>query len=340
MPKKISVKTKKGTTYHLGIDLGGTKILAALADDEGKILAEAKRATRGEEGQQVVIERIITTAKDAISAAGVKPSAVAAVGIGAPGPVDVAAGVVYNPPNLPGWDQVPLGPALQSALGIPVFVDNDVNVGSLGEFTLGAGRGTKDMVAIFVGTGVGGGVVANGRLHRGFRGSAGEIGHVIVDPSGPVCGCGRQGCLEAFASRTAIERDVQAGLAAGRPSVLADLLASAKRNRLTSGVIAKAMEQQDALMIEIMARVQFYLGLAVANIVNFFDPEAIVFGGGVAESLGASFLDPIRQIALPYFLQQKDAHKVRIVPASLGDHAGVLGAAIMAAQEASLRAQS
>lgn len=339
MAKKTSAQGKKSTTYQLGIDLGGTKILAALVDGEGKILGEAKRATRGEEGQQVVIERIIMTAKDAIAAAGVKPGTVAAAGIGAPGPVDVATGVVYNPPNLPGWDQVPLGPALQAVLGIPVFVDNDVNVGSMGEFTLGAGRGVQDMVALFVGTGVGGGVVVGGRLHRGFRGSAGEIGHMIVDPGGPVCGCGRRGCLEAFASRTAIERDVQAGLAAGRPSVMGDLLASAKRNRLTSGVIAKALEQQDALMIEIMARVHLYLGLAVANIVNFLDPEAIVFGGGVVESLGESFLEPVRQIARPYFLQQKDAEKVRIVLATLGDHAGVLGAAIMAAQEAGLRAR-
>ncbi len=340
MPKKTATKGKKDNAYHLGVDLGGTKILAAVVNAQGKILGEAKRATHAEDGQEAVIERIVTTAKEAAAAAKLKVDAVAAVGIGAPGPVDVATGVVYNPPNLPGWDRVPLGPLLQSALDVPVFVDNDVNVGSLGEYVLGAGRNARDMVALFVGTGVGGGVVVDGRLHRGFRGSAGEIGHMIVDPAGPVCGCGRKGCLEAFASRTAIERDVRGGLAAGRSSIVSDLLASTKRNRLTSGIIAKALAQQDALMTEVVARAQFYLALAVANIVNILDPQAVVFGGGVVEALGESFLEPIRQQARPNFLQQKDAEQVRIVAASLGDHAGVLGAALMAAQEAGQQARS
>lgn len=334
MPKERDTKSKRSSAYRLGIDLGGTKIMAVLADSDGNVLGEARRATRGEEGIAVVVDRIAMTAKDAIAKADVKPSAVGAAGIGAPGPVDTAAGVVYNPPNLPGWQQVPLGPKLQEALGIPVFVDNDVNVGTLGEFVLGAGRGTRDMVALFVGTGIGGGLIIDGRLHRGFRGAAGEIGHMIVDPNGPVCGCGRKGCLEAFASRTAIERDVQAGLAAGRATIVGDLIASSKRNRLTSGVIAKALAENDALMMEIIERAQFHLGLAVASIVNFLDPEMIVFGGGVVESLGDDFLAPIRRIAQPYYLQQKDAELVRIVPATLGDHAGALGAAIMAGQEA------
>jgi glucokinase len=326
---------KKGKeTYHLGIDLGGTKILAAVVDEDGNLLAEAKKATRAEAGPEVVIERIADVAQAAIAQSGVRPSTVAAAGIGAPGPVDVDKGIVYSPPNLAGWDEIPLGPQLAKVLEIPVFVDNDVNLGTLGEFVRGAGQGTRHMVAMFVGTGIGGGLIADGKLHRGFRGAAGEIGHMIIVPNGPLCGCGRRGCLEAVASRTAMEREIAVALAAGQPSALGELIASSKQQRLTSGVIAAALARQDPLMVKVMENAQFYLGVAVASIVNFFDPEAVVLGGGVVEALGESFVAPIGEMARPLFLQQKDADRVRIVPASLGDHAGVLGAAIMAASRA------
>jgi glucokinase len=235
---------------------------------------------------------------------------------------------------LPQWEEVPLGPRLSKALGMPVFVDNDVNLGTLGEYVGGAGQGSQHMVAIFVGTGIGGGLIANGQLHRGFRGAAGEIGHMTVVPNGPLCGCGRQGCLEALASRTAMERDIQAALATGQPSAVGELIAASKQQRLTSGVIADALAMKDPLMMEVIERAQFYLGVAVASIVNFFDPETVVLGGGVVEALGQSFVDPIGDMARPLFLQQKDANRVRIVAASLGDHAGVRGAAIMAASRA------
>jgi glucokinase len=321
---------KKAAGYRMGIDLGGTKILAAVVNADGAIVGMAKKKTKGELGPDIVIKRIVDTAAEAASAAKVSLKAMSGVGVGAPAPVDHDTGVVYSAPNLPGWDEIPLGARLQTELGVPVQVDNDVNLGTLGEFSFGAGRGCRHMVGVFVGTGVGGGIVVDGKLYRGARYAAGEVGHMIVQPNGPLCGCGRRGCLEAFASRTAIERSVRAGLAEGRPSIMPDLLA-AEKDRLTSGVIKQALEAGDALMVEVIGQAQFYLGVLVANLVNALDPEMIVFGGGVAEALGDAFLQPIRTVAQSYYLQQRNADSIRIVPATLGDHAGVLGGAALVA---------
>jgi glucokinase len=319
---------KKAAGYRMGIDLGGTKILAAVVDANGAIMGMAKKKTKADVGPDGVIQRIVDTASEALGVAKVSVKALASVGVGAPAPVDFETGVVYSAPNLPGWDEVPLGARLQAEFGVPVRVDNDVNLGTLGEWSLGAGRGCKHMVGIFVGTGVGGGIVIDGKLHRGARYAAGEIGHMIVQPDGPPCSCGRRGCLEAFASRTAIERAVRAALDEGRPSLVSDLLA-AEKDRLTSGVIRQALQAGDPLMMEAVGQAQFYLGLLVANLVNALDPEMVVFGGGVVEALGDAFLQPIRDTALAYYLQQRGAEQISIVPATLGDHAGVLGGAAL-----------
>jgi glucokinase len=322
-------ETKAGP-YVIGMDLGGTKILAAVVDQEGHIVAEAKLRTKAERGPGVVIDRMAETARQAARQAGVDWGAVNGVGIGAPGPMNPETGVVYNPPNLPGWDEIALGPRLSEALEIPVYVENDVNLGTLGEHALGAGRGTKDMVGVFVGTGVGGGLILDGKLRSGFRHAAAEVGHMIVMADGPVCGCGKRGCLEAVASRTAIERDIRLGIAAGRESLIPRMIGD--RGRLTSGVLARALRKGDPLVTEVMARAQWYLGLHTASIVNLIDPEMVVFGGGVVEALDEEFLEPIRVTAHQYYIQQTDADKVRIVAAKLGDHAGVLGAAVLARQ--------
>jgi glucokinase len=217
-----------------------------------------------------------------------------------------------------------------------VFVDNDVNVGTVGEHALGAGRGTKDMVGIFVGTGVGGGVIVNGQLRHGFRNTAGEVGHMVVgfrnEKDEPLCGCGRPGCLEAYASRTAIERDINAAIDAGRKTVLTELMRDGGKERITSGLLARAVAENDPVVIEVMERAELYLSVHVASIVNFFDPEMIVFGGGVVEALGEQFLEPIRTQAPLWYIKKTDAEKVRIVAAELGDYAGVLGAATIARQ--------
>jgi glucokinase len=317
--------------YVVGMDLGGTKILATVVDQGGEIAAEAKLRTKAERGPSAVIERMAETARQAARQAGIDWAAVKGVGVGAPGPMNPETGVVYNPPNLAGWDEVALGPLLSKALGVPVCLENDVNLGTLGEYALGAGRGTRDMVGVFVGTGVGGGLILDGKLRSGFRHAAAEVGHMIVMADGPVCGCGKRGCLESVASRTAIERDIRLGIAAGRRSLIDKLIED--KGRMTSGVLAKALRKGDPLVSEVMSRVQWHLGLHAASIVNLIDPEMIVFGGGVVEALGDEFLEPVRVTARQYYIQQTDAEKVRIVPAELGDYAGVLGAAVLARQQ-------
>jgi glucokinase len=333
-------RNKGQAPYVIGIDLGGTKILATVMDGKGQIVAEVKQKTRAKEGPDAVVGRIASVAQKAVVRAGIEWSAVQGVGIGAPGPIDPQAGMVYNPPNLPGWEEVALGPRLSQALDVPVFLENDVNLGTLGEYAYGAGRGTRDMVGIFVGTGVGGGLILDGKLRSGFRHAAGEVGHMVVLADGPVCGCGRRGCLEAMASRTAIERDIQLGLEAGRESLVPKLIQEGK-GRLTSGTLAKAFRRGDPLVTEVLGRAQWYLGLLTASIVNLIDPEMVVFGGGVAEALDEDLLAPIRVTARQYFIQQIDADKVRIVPAELGDHAVAMGAAVLVGQQTdSLAAQT
>jgi glucokinase len=324
-------KTASKPPFVIGMDLGGTKILAAVVDKKGHILSEAKQKTKADRGPEAVIERIAETARQAARAAQVPWDRIKGVGIGAPGPMDPDSGIVYTPPNLPGWDKVALGPRLSKALGVPVCLENDVNLGTLGEHALGVGQGTQDMVGIFVGTGVGGGLILDGKLRSGYRHAAAEVGHMIILADGPVCGCGKRGCLESVASRTAIERDIRLGLASGRESIITSLTEDGSK-RLTSGVLAKAWRKGDPLVTEIMQRAQSYLGMLTASIVNFVDPEMIVFGGGVVEALDEGFLAPIRVTARQYYIQQTNADKIQIVAATLGDYAGVLGAAVLARQ--------
>jgi glucokinase len=327
-------KKKHLTESHvIGIDLGGTKILAAVVDADGRIVAEAKVKTRPEKGPDAVIERMAQAAQEAVQRLKLGWDAIRGVGVGAPGPVDPDAGVVHHTPNLPGWEEVPLASQLGKSLGVPVFLENDVNLGTLGEHVLGAGQGTKDMVGIFVGTGTGGGLILDGKLRSGYRHAAAEIGHMILLADGPVCGCGKRGCAEALASRTAIERDIWLGIGAGRKSLIPELTGG-DPERLTSGVLAQAMREGDPLVSEVVARAQWYLGLLTASIVNLVDPEMVVFGGGMMEALGEEFLPPIRVTARQYFMQQTGTDRVRIVAAKLGDHAGVLGAAALARQKA------
>ncbi len=325
MPKK-----KKPARYVIGMDLGGTKILAAVVNKRGRIQGEAKTKTRPDEGPEAILKRMAAVARQAVRNAQVDWSAIQGLGVGAPGPLNPETGIVHHAPNLPGWDEVPLAPRLSKLLGIPVFLENDVNLGTLGEHVLGAGRGTKDMAGIFVGTGVGGGLILGGKLRSGYRHAAAEVGHMVVLAGGPVCGCGKQGCLEALASRTAIERDIRAALNTGRESLVSGL--SKGDEPLTSGILAEAFRQGDPLVTEVLSRAQWYLGLLTASIVNLIDPEMVVLGGGLVEAMGEEFLEPIRQTARQHFIQQADADQVQIVAARLGDHAGVLGAAVLAWQ--------
>jgi glucokinase len=313
----------------VGIDMGGTSLRALVVNAQNEILAIEKTPTNVALKPDALIRELAAMVEDVVSAAGLRKSQLRAVSIGAPGAVDPVHGVVYHAPNL-GWDAVPLGAKLKKLLHVPVFVENDVNVGVAGEHALGAGRGAQELVGIFVGTGIGGGIISRGELYLGMRGAAAEVGHMIVQVDGPLCGCGNHGCIEALASRTAMERDVRAAIRAGQRSCVLKLMQERGKDRMTSSIIQRAIKRNDPLMRRVMKRAQYFLGMAVASVVNLLDPECVVMGGGIAERLGEYFVAPIRKTAYENFLRRHDAERVKIVSGTLGDNAGSLGAVVLA----------
>lgn len=318
---------KKAQQYAAAIDLGGTKVLAAIVDKEHRVIATAKVRTDVDGGPQAVIEQMARAVEKAALKADLKLKHLLAAGACAPGPVNPKTGIITKAVNL-GWDApVSLGHALSETLnGLPVLVDNDVNAGVYGEVVAGAAQGRQDVVGVFVGTGIGGGIVLDGVLRRGPRFGAGEIGHSIILADGPLCGCGNYGCIEAVASRTALERTLRQGLEEGKESILPELLGG-KEGRMTSGVIAEALERKDPLTAEAIDRMAHYLGLFSASLVNILDPQMLVYGGGVVEKLGDRLLDPIRTVAEENYMIPGG---VQIVPAQLSDFAGIIGIAALA----------
>lgn len=317
------------TKHLIGIDLGGTKISTALVDADGKILASDYRETRASaaDGPEPVIARMLDAARTVMAQAGVKPAQVAAVGVGAPGPLDIEAGVLLSPPNLPGWTRVPLKKHIQDGLQIITFLENDANAAGLGEHRFGAGRGVQHMVYVTVSTGIGGGLILDGKLYHGSSGAAGEIGHTTIKPDGPRCNCGNWGCLEALASGTAIAREGRERVARGVPTLIAEL-AGGVPERITAKLVAEAASQGDAEARRILAEAMEYLGLGIANLINLFDPELVVIGGGLA-NMGERLFEPVRRVVAERCCVAR-AHPVRIVPAALGENVGVLGAAAVA----------
>jgi len=309
----------------MGVDLGGTNVSAA-AVDQGKVLSSKKIDTQANKGADVVIGRIEKIVHKVAEDLDCSPKDFQALCIGAPGAIELETGMVNDAPNLD-WIDVPLGSILEKRLGLPVYIDNDVNVGVLGEFVHGAGHGFQDMVGVFVGTGIGGGVIINREMHYGGRGAAGEIGHMVIVPKGRRCGCGKKGCVEAYASKTAIAAAIRKQIKMGRASFLKKTLSKNKNKPLSSRLIEEALKAGDPVTTEVIQEAQFYLGLLTANLVNILDPDVIVFGGGLVEQLGEDFLKPIRKSARKYYLQQKDTKKVKILASTLGDDAGTIGAA-------------
>ena len=317
-------------TNVVGVDMGGTKILAAVVDASGNIISTAKIPTQADNNTTIVIDRIADCIQEVIQNSGVATDTIHAVGIGAPGPLDQKTGVVFFAPNL-GWKDVPLKTELEARVGIPTFVDNDVNVGTLGEHTFGAGKGIQNLVGIFVGTGIGGGIILNGELFHGASKTAGEIGHIIVKEGGPKCGCGTRGCLEALASRTAMTKAVQKAILKKKKKSILTHLTDGDLGLIRSGTLAKALRSKDKLTLRVFKKTTKYLGVGIGSIVNFLNPEMIVLGGGVVEALDDKFINNIRKAAKKYALP--DTLKgVQIVRAQLGDDAGVLGAAALARQ--------
>lgn len=312
-----------------GVDLGGTSMIAVIADEKGKVLGSSYCATTpkapAEETINTVADQILLAAKDA----SVKISKIESIGLGAPGAVDDKNKMVVKAPNL-GWLNVPIGKILKKRIKKDLALGNDVQVAILGEHAYGAAKGANRAVGIWVGTGIGGGLIVAGELDRGFRGAAGEIGHMMVTQDGPQCSCGRRGCVEALASRTSMERDVRAAIEGGKESCVLTIMTERNKPRMTSSVMARALKADDAVMKEVVARAQYYLGVLTANVVNAFDPEVIVFGGGVAQRLKEDFVAPIRETARQRFLRPDPEGLIKIEHAILDDYSGALGATALA----------
>lgn len=283
----------------IGIDLGGSKIAAALADQRGKIITDVNIPTEARKGQRAVIDNVIKAVDTLMSG---RKKKVDRLGIGVPGPILYQTGIVIEPPNLPGWKKVNLKKILEKRFKLPVQLDNDANCAALAEAKFGAGRSARDFIYVTVSTGIGGGIIINRQLYRGAIGAAGEFGHMIIDPNGPVCGCGNFGCFEALASGTAIKKR------AGMDAISVEL----------------AARQGDEKALQVVRETAHYLAIGFANLVNLFNPELIVVGGGVSKMRELLFT-PIREEFRKYALTLP-AKNVKIVRAKLGDEVGVLGA--------------
>jgi glucokinase len=307
-----------GNKYLGAVDLGGSKILSVIAQGDGRRLGEDRRPTDAEAGQEVVLERIVSSLEEALAKAGLRQGDLAAVGICSPGPCDIDAGVLSSAPNLPGWRDVPICRYVEERLGVPARLENDANAAALGEHVYGAGRGCRHLIYITVSTGIGGGLIIDGRLYRGATGVAGELGHMTIEPDGPLCGCGNRGCLEALASGTAIAARGEELVAQGGSARLAQ-----EEGELTAETVSCAADQGDIACQGIIRRAGYYLGVGLASYVNIFNPEVIIIGGGLTKA-GELLLGPARAEMAARAMREA-LKAVQLKPAELGDYAGVMG---------------
>lgn len=311
---------------YIGIDLGGTNIKAALVNTEtGEISAVNSIPTNAREGHDSVIAQMAKVVDQIVTQSGFEKSEIGGIGVGLPGSIDIGKGTTVFLTNLPGhWIDVPVRDQLSKWTGLPVALINDARAMTLGEWRFGAGRGV-DIACLTLGTGIGGGLVISGKLHLGPTGSAGELGHISVDVNGPQCGCGNRGCIEAFASGPAISAMGMKAVVQGQETRIADL-AGGDLNRITPELICEAAHAGDRIAKQIYEFAGMIIGAGVANIILAVSPRRIVIGGGVAAA-GDLILDPIRRsIKDRVFLKEVD--QIDVVPAKLGNNAGLIGAAV------------
>jgi glucokinase len=310
-----------------GIDLGGTKIQAAIVGARGKVYGEARRQTPTEGTPADVAAEMAAALREAAEGAGVETKALVGIGVGSPGDADEKTGDVSGAKNLPGWDGTfPLGKTLAKELGTGVRVGNDVQVATEAEFHLGAGKPYGSLLGVFWGTGVGGGLVLDGKPWLG-RGAAGEIGHVVVKRGGAKCPCGRRGCMEAYAGRIAMEGEARREHDKGTKTELFKLMHKHDRDRLTSGIWERALDDEDKLTEKLIARAIEALGTGIASSVNLIDPEAVIIGGGMGIRFGERFMEPLtKEIDRHLFV---DDRPPAIHVASLGDLGGAIGASML-----------
>jgi glucokinase len=317
--------------YVVGVDLGGTKILSGVFKNSLECIGTSKVSTKSQRGVDAVVERIERCVCDAVDEADLSLKQVAGIGIGAPGAVDFASGTVIFAPNMEGWKDVTLKKELEKHLGVPVFVENDCNIAALGVYVTELKSKPKSMIGIFVGTGIGGGLIVNGELYSGFCHTAGEIGHMVIDINGPKCGCGNKGCFEALASRTAIFQQIKAGIKDGQKTLLTEMLGD-DLGDLRSGDLRKAIRRGDKFVDRVVEGAAEYIGIATANLVNILNPEVVVLGGGVIEALQDEMMGVIVETAQDYAMPGT-LKGVEIIASKLGDSAGITGGAVLARRE-------
>ena len=311
--------------YSIGIDLGGTKILIALVDREtGEVLHHVKKKTKKDKGPKNIIKKMLEGIYELLEESRKTLADISSIGVGAAGQIDRQNGILIAAANLDCYDLNIKG-ILSEKFNIPVFVGNDVEIAAIGEQKFGAGKGCNDFVCVFVGTGVGSAIIKDGKIITGATGTAGEIGHIIVDLNGRQCSCGAHGCLEAYASRSAIERRIEGALKKGRKSCIFDYLETGKS--ITSSMIQKSIEREDELVLQCVTEASEYLSGGIASIINFVNPELVILGGGLIEAVDYFYQKTIKKArakSLPV-----PAEKIQFKKAMLGDYSGVIGAAFL-----------
>ncbi len=318
------------TTLTLGIDLGGSKTLTAVVNHRGEMLSTDESITPITSDRDVLVQSIVDSAHRALQKADVVISKISAIGIGAAGISNPEAGIVFTSPNLPALRNILLRDIIQERLGRKTFLTNDANAAALGEFFFGAGRGVHNFIYVTISTGIGGGIIIDGQVYAGAIGAAGEVGHMTIDDNGPVCNCGNRGCWEALASGTALAREAKRCIEAGkRTSILK--CAEGDLEKVTPQAIHAAARQGDKLAKQLIARTGYYVGVGLANLINIFNPELIVIGGGLS-NMGDMLLEPAIKTAGDRAF--KEAYQsVRFASAQLGGNSGVLGAAAFALEK-------
>ena len=317
------------SSLYVGVDVGGTNITAALIEATGTIVARHRNRTPRTGKPKDAVAAILKTIDELLAEASVKSKDLVAIGLGVPGIVDTEAGRVVLTPNM-NLSNLKMVEPLEKEFGVRTILGNDVDLGTLGEKWLGAARNARSAVGIFVGTGIGGGVIVDGKLLRGARLAGGEIGHIVMEMDGPLCGCGNRGCLEALASRSAIERDIRDAVAAGRESAITELL-DGDLALIKSGALKRALKMDDPLVTEVLAKASKILGYACLTVRHLLDPDVIVLGGGVIEACG-DFIVPIVQRIVAADALPGACDGGHVVRSELGDDAGVLGAVALARQ--------
>jgi glucokinase len=310
-----------------GIDLGGTKVQAVVVDQSSEVAGEARQPTPTEGGPAAVVSQMADTMTEAAEAAGVETARLLGVGVGSPGAVDATAGTVAEARNLPDWEEpFPMAAALTELLGTPTYIGNDVSVGVQAEYELGAAKDAKSLLGVFWGTGVGGGIILDGRTWVG-RGAAGEIGHTVVKRGGARCPCGRRGCVEAYAGRAAMEARARKLVKRGEETELFKIMERRDRTRLQSGIWYRALKRNDAMAVKLIDRAIAALGAGIASAVNLLDVEAVVIGGGLGTRLGEPYVRRIEAAMMPHLFVSDRPPPV--LPAALGDLGGAIGAALL-----------